>query len=324
MFHSSLRGPCTLAGVNFALARQGPAFPALEAAGAVDLARWEEAARRLEQALPDSPHRAERIHWLTVPVALWLRRQVELAARRPLLAGLSAPQGSGKTTLCQLLVPLLETMSVRAVALSIDDFYLRREEQLALAAANPGNRYLEHRGYPGTHDLELGVRTLVSLSLHQRGEGPHELPIYDKSAHGGRGDRSSQVRRVHGPFDLVLLEGWMLGFTPTPTTDPALEVINQKLAGYDAWYRHLDVMISLRAKNPDSVLRWRAEAEARARAGGKPALTPAEVDDYTRRFLPAYETYAQTVTRGRWRPDRQLALTLDEDRIPCREDPSQP
>lgn len=302
------------------LARRGPAFAALEASGAVDAERWEQAARWLERELPEAPRKAQRIHWLTVPVLLWLRHAVEKAAHRPLIAGLSAPQGSGKSTLVQLLVPMLEAMGVRAVALSIDDFYLPRDEQLRLAAAHPGNRYLEHRGYPGTHDLALGARTLDAL----RAGGDVALPSYDKSAHGGRGDRSPQVRRVRGPLELVLLEGWMLGFTPVPVTDPALEVINQQLAAYEAWYQRLDVMICLGAENPASVLRWRAEAEARARASGKPALTPAQIDDYVQRFLPAYALYAGTVARGRWSPDRQLALTLDDDRIPCGADRPRP
>lgn len=283
---------------------KGPAFAAL---GDVDLAGWDRAAAWLEQRLPDSPRKAERIHWLTVPVLLWLRREVERAGRRPLMAGLSAPQGSGKSTLVALLVPLLETLGIRAIAVSIDDFYLRREDQLRLAAAHPGNRFLEHRGYPGTHDVARGVRTLEAL----RDGRDVELPCYDKSAHGGRGDRSEQTIAVKGRFDLVLLEGWMLGFTPLPVAPRGLEVINEKLADYEAWHRLLDVMVCLRAKDPAFVLRWRTEAEDAARASGKPALSPAEIDDYVRRFLPAYEHYARTVAF-----ERQLTLTLDADRTP--------
>lgn len=294
------------------LARQGPLFAAVEAAGAVDPARWAQAAQWLERALPEAPRKAERIHWLTVPVLLWLRRAVEQAPRRPLMAGLSAPQGAGKSTLGKLLVPLLQAQGVRAVAVSIDDFYLRHEEQRQLAAAHPGNPYLQYRGYPGTHDLALGVRTLEAL----RAGGEVELPRYDKSAHGGRGDRSPHSERVTGPFGLVLLEGWMLGFSPVPVREPALERINTLLAGYEAWHRLLDVMVCLRAEDPQSVLRWRTEAEDVARARGRPALEPRAIEDYVRRFLPAYELYAPTVAAGRWSPDRQLAVTLDAERIP--------
>jgi D-glycerate 3-kinase len=284
----------------------------LEAAGAIDPNRWDQAARWLERTLPDAPRKAERIHWLTVPVLLWLLHAVERAKRRPLMAGLSAPQGSGKSTLAALLVPLLQAQGIRAVAISIDDFYLRHEDQLRVAAENPGNPSLQYRGYPGTHDLALGVRTLEAL----REGGEVELPRYDKSAHAGRGDRSPVTERVRGPFDLVLLEGWMLGFAPVKVNEPHLEVINTKLAGYEAWHRLLDVMVCLRAQDPGDVLRWRAEAEDAARASGRPALEPAAIEDYVRRFLPAYQHYAPTVATGRWSPDRQLTLTLGADRIP--------
>lgn len=247
---------------------------------------------------------------LVSPVVEWLVRQVARSPRRPVLAGISAPQGAGKTTLVGRLVPLLAEQGVRAVAVSIDDFYLRREEQVQLSAANPGNPYLEHRGYPGTHDVELGVQTLEAL----REGAAVELPRYDKSAHGGRGDRSPQGERVQGRFDLVLLEGWMLGFTPVPVVDPFLQVSNQKLAAYEAWYRVIDVMVCLRAEDPRFVLRWRSEAEDKVRASGRPALSPEALEDYVRRFLPAYEAWAGTVAGGRWSPDRQLVFTLGVDR----------
>jgi D-glycerate 3-kinase len=242
-------------------------------------------------------------------VLQWISKRVLQAPRRPLIVGVSAPQGAGKTTLVRQLLPLLEARRLRAVGVSIDDFYLRREEQLALAAANPGNPYLEHRGYPGTHDVALGAKTLEAL----RAGGEVELPRYDKSAHGGRGDRSPQSERVKGPFDVVLLEGWMLGFTPAETNDPLLQEINTKLAAYEAWYRLIDVMVCLRAADPLFVLKWRVEAEDAARASGRAALSRAEIEDYIRRFLPAYELYADTVAQGRW-TGQELAFTLNEDR----------
>jgi D-glycerate 3-kinase len=240
----------------------------------------------------------------------WLAERVVHSPRRPLIAGVSAPQGAGKTTLVRQLLPMLEARGLRAVGVSIDDFYLRREEQLALAAANPGNPYLEHRGYPGTHDVGLGARTLEALLAG----GEVELPRYDKSAHAGRGDRSPHGERVVGPFDVVLLEGWMLGFTPVTTEDPQLRVINEKLAAYEAWYRLIDVMVCLRAADPLFVLKWRVQAEEAARASGRPALSRAEIEDYIRRFLPAYALYADTVASGRWNPDRQLVFSMQEDR----------
>ena len=47
------------------------------------------------------------------------------------------------------------------------------------------------------------------------------LPRYDKSQHGGRGDRAPHGSwpRVQGPIDIILFEGWMLGFSPVAEAD---------------------------------------------------------------------------------------------------------
>ena len=117
---------------------------------------------------------------------------------------------------------------------------------------------------------------------------------------------------IRGRVDVVLLEGWMLGFRPVEyVTDERLRVPNEALRAYDAWDGLLDVLISLRMKNSSQVIQWRIEAEQVMRASGKPGLTDAEVEDYVRRFLPAYELWSDTLSK-----DRLLTLTLDAQRVP--------
>ena len=43
-----------------------------------------------------------------------------------------------------------------------------------------------------------------------------DIPRYDKSAYNGKGDRAKQSEwmKMNGPLDLVIVEGWMLGFNP--------------------------------------------------------------------------------------------------------------
>src|SRR5262249_20680986 len=156
------------------------------------------------------------------------------------------------------------------------------------AAAHPDNPYLEHRGYPGTHDVALGEATLSSLR-RLAGE-TQRLPSYDKSAHGGRGDRAPEERwrEVRGPLDLVLVEGWMLGFAPVPEPelpDPRMAESNRRLAAYDRWHRLLDAMVIVRPTDARHVLRWRVEAEEAMRARGLPGLDREAIEDYVRRFL---------------------------------------
>jgi D-glycerate 3-kinase len=297
------------------LATGGPAFAQVQALGPIDWERWGAAAATLEQRLAGAADLDRRIHQLYLPVLFFCLAQLERARTRPVLVGIQAPQGSGKTTLTTHLLALLPAMGLRGTAISIDDFYLTRGEQLQLAARNPGNPYLEHRGYPGTHDVGLGESTLVDLRNVNRADAPVQVPVYDKSAHVGRGDRApvSDWRRVAGPVDLVLLEGWMLGFTPVAESelpDRMMVEPNRALADYDRWYRQLDAFVALRAADPLYVMKWRVEAEAAMAAQGRPALSRADIEDYVQRFIPAYRTWGGTP--GRFARKQKMELTLDE------------
>ena len=225
------------------------------------------------------------------------------------------PQGAGKTTLAKRVLSLLPRHGLRGVSVSIDDFYLTREEQLRLAAAHPGNPYLEHRGYPGTHDIEIGEATITALRAIGAA-GSVRVPVYDKSQHGGRGDRApeSAWRDVTGPLDLVIVEGWMLGFEPVAEdrlTDARLAFPNRALADYDRWHRLLDAFVVLRAADPLFVLKWRVEAEENMKAEGKTGLSREAIEDYVRRFLPAYAIWAGRAP-ARSRPAHTLVIGIDE------------
>ncbi|CAN0501562.1 unnamed protein product, partial [Laminaria digitata] len=116
----------------------------------------------------------------------------------------------------------------------------------ALAARYPTNPLLQGRGNAGTHDLGLAIRTIRALKKHggiaggddssasppsAPFEGGQEepgtgvrVPRYDKSARGGRGDRvpEEQWEIVSTRPEIVLLEGWMLGFEALPDGSPLL------------------------------------------------------------------------------------------------------
>jgi D-glycerate 3-kinase len=148
--------------------------------------------------------------------------------------------------------------------------------------------------------------------------------VYDKSLHGGRGDRAPEAewRDVAGPLDVVFVEGWMLGFTPVPEPnlgDPFLVEPNRALGAYDRWHRLLDAFVVLRAIDPTFVLRWRIEAEEAMAARGRPGLDRAAIEDYVRRFLPAYARYGGAPACVP--PDRRLEIWLDGARRPTTRQP---
>jgi D-glycerate 3-kinase len=237
-----------------------------------------------------------------------------LAARtRPWILGIQGPQGCGKSTLAAGLVDALAGRGARAVTVSIDDFYLTYTEQTALAERHAGNGAMLYRGYPGTHDVALGTRTLDALV----GGGEARVPVYDKSAHAGRGDRAPPEawRRVKGPHDVIVLEGWMLGFTPVAEDglETALHVPNAYLAAYAAWTARLDAFLHMHIDSLDTIVRWRIDSERARRAKGESTLTDEEARDYIERFLPAYRTWEPPLHAHPPSDDARM-VSLDEDR----------
>jgi D-glycerate 3-kinase len=230
--------------------------------------------------------------------------------------GLNGPQGCGKSTAAAALVDAARDDGRRAVAVSIDDFYLTHEEQRALAEHHTGNPYLLYRGYPGTHDVALGARVIEALGACREGADV-TVPVYDKSANAGRGDRApeSRWRHVTGPVDLVIVEGWMLGFAPVDeaTLEPDLVAPNRYLAAYGAWSSRLDALVHLSTDSLDTIVAWRVDSERARRERGETALTDDEARDYIRRFLPAYRAYVPALRANPPCADFRV-VTLGPDR----------
>lgn len=275
-----------------------------------------------------------RIYHYYVPVFFWCKKQ--LAQHRgqftgeevpPLVLGISAPQGCGKSTLVYSLDYLFNSIGSAAVSVSIDDFYLTAQNQEKVAAENPGNSLLEFRGNAGSHDLKLGIETLEALQDLSSAGKKVKVPRYDKSAYSGRGDRAdpSVWPEIEGPLQVVLFEGWMLGFEPVDATvyqpiDPQLEVVNNNLSAYhNAWYRYIDSWIIIKVSHLDSVYKWRLQAEIGMRSTGRPGMTDEQVKDFVSRYMPAYKAYLPALyssgPKGA-RPERTFQFAIDENRNP--------
>ena len=249
-------------------------------------------------------------------VAGWLKHTVR-PGTVPIL-GLSAPQGAGKTTIMTEVCGALAEEGLNAASISIDDFYLTRSEQIALAREYPRNPYLQQRGYPGTHDVSLGVSVLKALRMLSDGQSL-KVPGYDRSAYQGLGDRSpeSKWRVVTAPLHLIVLEGWMLGFTPIAgelLSDNDLLVINRALAAYQRWHAILDGFIWLEPEDYLFVREWRVEAEERMSAEGKPCMSVEQVKAFVEMFLPAYATYYPALRAQPPTKPPHLRIVIGRDR----------
>jgi len=254
----------------------------------------------------------ERIKKLYLPLFNEINAWKSNSKKRTFVVGIQGTQGIGKTTICSYLIKKFAENNLNAVTVSIDDFYLTREKQIELSKI--GNPYLEERGYPGTHDIKLGETTLNNL-INSNGET--KIPSYDKSLYNGKGDRVEEEKwkTVETHVDIIILEGWMLGFTPkTDITDPNLSYINQKLNDYYAWYKYIDAFVFLIPKEINYVMDWRVEAEENMKKSGKPGMTEEEVKRYTRKFITAYELYLPDLKSPIDGP--VLKIEIGKDRMP--------
>ncbi len=146
------------------------------------------------------------------------------------------------------------------------------------------------------------------------------LPVYDKGAFAGEGDRAPRARwrEVRGPFDVVIFEGWMLGFTPSARLDRVahLGAVNGYLRAYEAWHVRLDGLLHLDVDDLELVVRWRVESEQRRRAAEGRGLSDEAAEAYVRRFLPLYRAYLPGLREGGLAERPTLRVTLGADRLP--------
>ncbi|KXZ53368.1 hypothetical protein GPECTOR_7g1264 [Gonium pectorale] len=308
-----------------------------------NVSEWERLGRQLATQLEfDHDHmdpvQRLRIYHYYLPVYWWVAAQLEAhrasGSDTALVLGISAPQGCGKTTLVEQLEALFNAEGRPAASVSIDDFYLTRAQQAALAEAHPGNRLLQLRGNAGTHDLQLGTDTLTTLrALRQPGDSA-AVPRYNKSAFGGLGDRAdpSTWPVVGGPLQVVFFEGWMSGFAPlhddaaAAAVDPALAAVNAALRSYRAaWDDLVDSWLVVRIGDPQWVYQWRLQAEERMKASGKAGMSDAQIADFVSRFMPAYTAYLPGLYAAgptTARPGRTLILEVDRNRSPVQQQPA--
>ncbi|TFY80099.1 hypothetical protein EWM64_g3916 [Hericium alpestre] len=254
--------------------------------------------------------------------------------RPPLFVAIQGPQGSGKTFLTKHVAAALaagstEHVSLRIAALSIDDLYLSHDDLTALADARPTNKLLQGRGQPGTHDVRVGLRTLQALKFINSPGAPSsvKIPFFDKSLFGGEGDRVPETEwiTVERPLDVVLFEGWCVGFCPqsrdeierrmgeTPigldgffdisqyTLGDVLEV-NELLVDYIDCWNLFDLFVQIVPAETSPyvhIYKWRLQQEhvMKARNGGR-GMSDEQVKAFVDRYIPGYHFFGSGILQG--------------------------
>jgi D-glycerate 3-kinase len=252
------------------------------------------------------------------------------AGQQPVIIGLTGLQGSGKSTWASCMVDTLQTKhKLRAIQVSLDDFYLSHDGLVKLQVKNPNNELLRTRGQPGTHDEELTASFFAQL---RGGAKTVKVPSFDKSQFNGEGERvpEHQWEVVATPVDVVVFEGWCVGFQPISlqqiqerrgaaatdcigdsSTEPThtlhrhsledLEKINQSLKRYCEVFmapQHFDCFVQLATEKLANVYKWRREQEHALIKSKGSGMTDREVALFVQGYVPAYELYLDQLKAG--------------------------
>ncbi len=254
--------------------------------------------------------------WLPLAIQLSTEKQ---SLNRTLIQGILGGQGTGKTTLCQVLKLILGKLGYSTVSLSLDDLYKTYADRQNLQKQDPR---LIWRGPPGTHDLDLGISVLDKLRACHTGElaafdSPKiEIPRFEKSAWGGAGDRS--LPEIIGAADIVLFEGWFVGVNPV--ADARLNEflagapfpiftegdcqfardMNAKLHDYLPLWKRLDRLMVLYPRDYRLSQVWRNQAEREMMAAGKSGMSEAQINRFVEYFWKALhpELFMQSMLEG--------------------------
>lgn len=232
----------------------------------------------------------------------------------PKVIAISGGQGTGKSTLAKLLVCELRARGIHCTAVSLDDYYLPRQDRQQLASTV--HPLLAQRGVPGTHDIQRAIRDARQVLAGQA----VALPVFDKALDDRLADKPEQH------IQLLIVEGWCLGLSAQSEAALALPVnsleaeedaaghwrhyVNQQLAGaYQQYFSLLKPLIWLKAPGWDSICQWRARQEQQLWQQRGHGMT---AEQLTRFMLPF-----QRLTTASWqqlpkRADYTIALNRQQ------------
>lgn len=219
---------------------------------------------------------------------------------QPLLVSINGAQGTGKSTLTRFLKSIIESeLDCNVAELSLDDFYLTRDQRQSLA--RQVHPLFVTRGVPGTHDTVLIEQALDALVHHQ----PCRVPRFNKAID----DRYSESKWADykKPVEIILFEGWC-NHSPPQNDEELVQPVNQleetedphgvwrnyantQLKDYHARiFDRADMCIMLKPADFEHIFEWRKLQEQKLRdstssMSGQHIMNDAELE----RFIQHYE-----------------------------------
>jgi len=223
------------------------------------------------------------------------------------IIGLSGGQGTGKSTISQILkIILKEGFNLETVIFSIDDFYKTRKER-KIMAKKISSLFLT-RGVPGTHDTKMLFNCIKNLKKNKFKR--IMVPKFDKS----KDDRNSKGKwlAVKKKPNIVIFEGWCVGVTSQKKKDLIIPInklekqkdekriwrqtVNKELQkNYQKIFNLIDKLIFLKVPSFKYVYKWRLLQEKKLRAKSKGNKTMS--NEQVKNFIMYYERLTKNMLK---------------------------
>ena len=238
------------------------------------------------------------------------------------IIGLTGGQGSGKSTISNILKILLkEAYGLNTITFSIDDFYKTYKERKKMS--EKVSPLFLTRGVPGTHDTNLLFTCLKKIKKSNFSK--ILIPKFDKSID----DRlpKKKWQKVEKKQDIVIFEGWCVGVTPQKEKDLIVPInelekdkdnkriwrtkVNTELKNkYKNIFKLINISIFLKVPSFSHVFKWRLlqEKKLRVTSKGKKTMSNKQVKN----FIMFYERITRDMLKN-FSKKANFVINLDKN-----------
>ena len=252
-----------------------------------------------EKVFQSKNNKIKSLKKIYIPMSFWIENKYKKKGKT-LFLGFSGGQGSGKTTIAEILKIILKKFFKREVQVSsIDDFYKTLKERNHMS--NKIHNLFKTRGVPGTHDINLLKRffnNLKKINLNK-----FKSPKFDKSTDDRFKKRYwNSIKRKP---EIVILEGWCIGAKPQSNSLIKKPInilekeedkdfiwrkyVNEKLKKeYKNLFANIDYFIFIKIPSFKMVFKWRLLQEKKLR---KKSYSNKKIMNYKeiKRFIMFYQ-----------------------------------